>query len=540
MDCEDRDESPPPKTAGKSSESRTVTEPKPACRNNKRYTVNHTVPVRNGDVVTVAKAMHRQQFGRRLKKLFDPEREAVLSAIRTGVYIGWRCPENPWDCVRVGDGSTCFCGHPLSAHAGYSGASVQVPCVAPSCGCKAFSFIPSRPEEVGEFWLRRRPGFDPEAWRATCRCKHPHEQHAPTAGHPCTKPEDVSCNPPPRNPPPSPSTVQQQQQHRDVLVLFTTFGLSVFNCTPVFTESGLSREYKSCLSGCRCAFFESSFLCASCDKRWEEHQTFFDTEDSRKKSGLPFGEAYLPFAEVPTLRNAALTGREEDESAFRAVTGRASLRMSHTQREEKCSLPNDPGSGEELILKFYYSEERSVCLPFHYKGMEGNTNQFDSDKECMEACSGIYADVYPTGGVQVCLCRTTGVQVGAWIRGGAGGMCELPEEPGPCMARLVKFFYSAEEKTCRTFLYGGCGGNGNRFESREDCLQTCGKSGRFGAGETGGSDSNPDEHTVNTGLIAGVLGGCIFAVAIISAVAVLIKNKTSGRKKVPTKEIEMS
>ncbi|KAJ8395603.1 hypothetical protein AAFF_G00030840 [Aldrovandia affinis] len=225
-------ESPPSNVAGKRREKlkhrrepRTVTDPKPGCLNNKRYTVNHVVTETNGDVVTVARAMHRQQFARRLKKLFDPEREAAVKAIQTGT-------------------------------------SVQVPCAALSCGCKAFAFIPSRPEEVGEFWLRNRPGFDPTAWRATCRCQHSHEQHTPATGHACTRP------------------------------------------------------------GCRCVFFESSFLCASCDKHWEEHQTFFDTEDSRKKSGLPYGEAYLPFVEIPALQNAALTGREEDEPAFRAIAGR--------------------------------------------------------------------------------------------------------------------------------------------------------------------------------------------------------------------------
>ncbi|XP_036385852.1 protein FAM221B-like [Megalops cyprinoides] len=201
----------------------TGSQPKPDCLDRKSYTVNRIVPVKNGDVVTVAKAVHRRQFGRRVKELFDPERKAAVKAIETGVYIGWRCPEYSWDCFRVEDASKCFCGHRLSDHTPYTGTSVQVPCTAPSCECKAFEFIPSRPEEVGEFWLRKRPGFDAESWRAACRCKHTHEEHAPGVGHACRR------------------------------------------------------------RGCRCAYFESSFLCASCDKHWEEHQTFFDTEDSRKK-----------------------------------------------------------------------------------------------------------------------------------------------------------------------------------------------------------------------------------------------------------------
>ncbi|MBN3310838.1 F221B protein, partial [Amia calva] len=208
------------------------------------YTVRPIVPARKCDVVSFAKAMHRDQFGQRVKELFSPERDAAVRAIQTGIYIGWRCPEYTWDCFRVGDGSMCFCGHRLREHKSYSGSSVRVPCAAPACCCKAFAFIPSRPEEVGEFWLKKRPGFDADSWRAKCRCKHSHEEHNPSGGRICKS------------------------------------------------------------KGCRCMRFESSFLCASCDKHWEQHETFFETEDSRKKSGLPYGDAYLPFAEMPDLRDA--------------------------------------------------------------------------------------------------------------------------------------------------------------------------------------------------------------------------------------------
>lgn len=60
-----------------------------------------------------------------------------------------------------------------------------VPCTLPGCRCQGFTFIPSHPEEVGEFWLRRRTGFDPAAWRAKCRCKHTHEEHAATGARAC-------------------------------------------------------------------------------------------------------------------------------------------------------------------------------------------------------------------------------------------------------------------------------------------------------------------------------------------------------------------
>ena len=39
------------------------------------------------------------------------------------------------------------------------------------------------------------------------------------------------------------------------------------------------------------------------------------------------------------------------------------------------------------------------------------------------------------------------------------------------MAYMENWTY--EHGICRMFVYGGCGGNGNRFPSKEECEQTC-------------------------------------------------------------------
>lgn len=44
-----------------------------------------------------------------------------------------------------------------------------------------------------------------------------------------------------------------------------------------------------CVAGCGCGHFISNFLCAACDKHWEDHETFFETEDVRVANGLPVG-----------------------------------------------------------------------------------------------------------------------------------------------------------------------------------------------------------------------------------------------------------
>ncbi|XP_055453617.1 protein FAM221B [Psammomys obesus] len=193
------------------------------------FTGQQVVPAKEVEVIQVAKAMHREQIGTQANHLFEWEKDSSLKSIQTGLYIGWRCPHYLWDCFRIGDESKCFCGHLLKEHQIIS--DLSVPCNVSQCRCLMFCFIPSRPEEVGEFWLKRRATFDPKAWRAQCRCKHTHEEHAATGAHPC--------------------------RHR----------------------------------GCSCNCFESNFLCAACDRRWEEHETFFETEETRRRGRRPCGTA---------------------------------------------------------------------------------------------------------------------------------------------------------------------------------------------------------------------------------------------------------
>ena len=47
--------------------------------------------------------------------------------------------------------------------------------------------------------------------------------------------------------------------------------------------------------------------------------------------------------------------------------------------------------------------------------------------------------------------------------------CKLPSEVGPCRGLQPKFFFNAKSGECEGFNYGGCGGNGNRFDSKSDC-----------------------------------------------------------------------
>ncbi len=53
-------------------------------------------------------------------------------------------------------------------------------------------------------------------------------------------------------------------------------------------------------------------------------------------------------------------------------------------------------------------------------------------------------------------------------------ICSLPADPGPCDAAFLRWWHNPATGACELFVWGGCGGNGNRFETREECERRCG------------------------------------------------------------------
>jgi len=52
-------------------------------------------------------------------------------------------------------------------------------------------------------------------------------------------------------------------------------------------------------------------------------------------------------------------------------------------------------------------------------------------------------------------------------------ICELPAETGPCRAAKQRYYHDAASSTCRSFTYGGCNGNANRFLTLDNCRRAC-------------------------------------------------------------------
>ncbi|XP_077192353.1 papilin-like [Paroedura picta] len=107
-----------------------------------------------------------------------------------------------------------------------------------------------------------------------------------------------------------------------------------------------------------------------------------------------------------------------------------------------CVLPPDTGPCSNYSRRFHYSPATQKCLPFPYGGCRGNANRFPTLEECRETCS-------------------------------RKDICRLPKDPGPCAERIPRFYYDSLSQTCEEFVYGGCGGNSNRFETQTECVWRC-------------------------------------------------------------------
>lgn len=53
--------------------------------------------------------------------------------------------------------------------------------------------------------------------------------------------------------------------------------------------------------------------------------------------------------------------------------------------------------------------------------------------------------------------------------------CFLPAREGTasCKANIVSWYYDHDIGECQEFVYGGCGGNLNRFPTRKSCETAC-------------------------------------------------------------------
>ncbi|XP_073540718.1 inter-alpha-trypsin inhibitor-like isoform X2 [Phyllobates terribilis] len=188
-------------------------------------------------------------------------------------------------------------------------------------------------------------------------------------------------------------------------------------------------------------------------------------------------------------------------------------------KDQPCAGPvvEDP-SGTEVSWIYEYSQDS--CRIIRQKVPSNGETTFSSEKDCLSNCSRAYSSLYPTG----------------------DAVCELRKDQGPCMALIFMWYYDQERRICDSFFYGGCAGNGNRFEDKNKCIQLCvaPKKGRAGASDVD-QNSEPSGSGTDAGLIVGVVFGVIFGAAFLVTLGLYLvqRKKLKKQKHQPVPDTEM-
>lgn len=186
---------------------------------------------------------------------------------------------------------------------------------------------------------------------------------------------------------------------------------------------------------------------------------------------------------------------------------------------EICKEAMDPGQDTDPSLRnieWFYNQNEDKCQPFTYNGAGGNSNRFSNETYCLKTCSENYSNLFPEG----------------------DAACQLPKERGDCRAMILRWHYDASTRDCDTFLFSGCHGNGNQFESKKSCRSLCVPKGQGRRS----SEEEIETQQRDEGDTVAIVFGCLFGIAVVAIVAVFViqrkKHKSQSRKSKST-EVEM-
>ncbi|KAH7730490.1 thrombospondin [Aphelenchoides avenae] len=165
----------------------------------------------------------------------------------------------------------------------------------------------------------------------------------------------------------------------------------------------------------------------------------------------------------------------------------------------RCYLPKveGPQRCNDLVARYWYDYTTKQCAAFWWRGCLGNSNNFESWEQCQTFCSGVGPIEEPIPDRSAFPLITSPPHLPPWTQypqpvpqyeepqeGGApapGGVlvgdehCRLPAESSvACQDYRDRYYFDSYSGKCHVFIYSGCGGNPNNYETREECERSCG------------------------------------------------------------------
>jgi papilin len=125
--------------------------------------------------------------------------------------------------------------------------------------------------------------------------------------------------------------------------------------------------------------------------------------------------------------------------------------MTLEECQKVCPPKTDPCKDEMKVgpcrgsfKRFYFDSDSKTCKVFWWGGCQPNGNNFETIEDCEGTC--------PVKTKNPCYEKVVS---------------------GPCKAATTRYYFDSVTSQCKLFTWGGCGANGNNFLTVEDCENTC-------------------------------------------------------------------
>ncbi|XP_041090588.1 kunitz-type protease inhibitor 1-like [Polyodon spathula] len=177
-----------------------------------------------------------------------------------------------------------------------------------------------------------------------------------------------------------------------------------------------------------------------------------------------------------TGQNACVTTPDAHFDSYRKREGDS---RSSSDYQEKCHAPIEVGPCRAAFPHFNYDPVNQICREFIYGGCKGNANNYESREDCERACTGVRADETSPNDIPL-VSKSISKPVEFEVPTRDAGLtkeyrdsCEVAPVVGPCRASMPRFFYNSSSGSCQLFIYGGCKGNNNNYQTQAECQAKC-------------------------------------------------------------------
>ncbi|XP_056624464.1 kunitz-type protease inhibitor 1a [Triplophysa dalaica] len=254
------------------------------------------------------------------------------------------------------------------------------------------------------------------------------------------------------------------------------------------------------------------------------------------------------------------------------------LVLTPEQSLHHCLVPKKEGPCRGSFTRWHYNAASEKCEQFKFGGCKHNQNNYLTLEECNNACDKVSVNrLSPSGrlgpihndqeqcgvtcgpehfscsnncciseslecdGESQCSDESDEAQC-TNLKKKFNRLLDIPVDKskvhcidapvtGVCRASLTLWYYNPYERRCHRFNYGGCDGNGNRFETEETCMLFCSSVSEFDVFERKAAFERLENKDDTVRIAIAVLLGIGIAILLIVLACCLLKGKKKRRNK---------